>query len=317
MANPLSVTVGALASADADGICVSQTCPGAFDLAINGALASGYSATNVAAAQAVAGAGDLTLNGTLVSGGVAYLGGQRRVYITSAGNDTGITFTVKGTLSGEGNSGISYQSETITGSNTSVVATTKLFTTITAITASNAAAGNVSVGVQGSATLDKARRVLITSAGNDSGMTFTVYGTDWNSNPISQTVTGGNATTAVTTLDFLTVTRIKCSAATAGAVTVGTNGVAGSRPLFFDWAGAADVSLQVSVSGTVNYTVKQTVEDIAALGIASVSWVDHPDTDLVGATTVQQGNYGYVPRAMQIVLNSGSGSVTLHAMQAS
>lgn len=315
MAHPIQVTVGALASADADGISVSQTCPGAFDLAINGALATGFSATNIAAAQAVAGAGDLTLDGTSVADGVGQTGGQRRVYITSAGNDSGITFTVKGTLSGFGNAGISYQSETITGSNTSVVATTKLFSTITAITASGAAAGNVSVGLQGSATLDKPRRILITSAGNDSGITFTVHGTDWNNNPISQTVTGANAGTAVTTLDFATVSRINASAATAGAVTVGTNGVAASRPVFLDTFGDSPITTQVSVTGTVNYTVQYTLENPNTVGLANVNWIDHTDTALVGATATKAGYLVSIAAAQRVVLNSGTGSITMTVVQ--
>lgn len=316
MAHPIVVTVGALATADADGIAASQTNPGAFELSLNGALSSGSSATNIAASQAVGSATTLTLDGVLVKDGVAHLGGNKRIIITSAGNDTGITFTVAGTLSGGAANGIAYQSEVVTGSNASVVGTTKLFTTITSVTSSGAAAGNVSVGVNGSVTLDKPRRVLITSAGNDSGITFTVYGTDWNNNPISQAVTGGNATTAATTLDFATVDRIKLSAAAAGAVTVGTNGVAASRPIFFDPHADPAVGLQVSVTGTVSYTVQQSLDDPNRVGLASVNWVDHPDTNLVAATATKQGNYAYLPHVSRIVLNSGSGTVVMTAIQA-
>lgn len=315
MAHPIVVAVGPLASASANNICASQLCPGAFALALNGTLASGNSATSIAAAQAVAGAGDLTLNGTSVVGGVAHLGGSKRILITSAGNDTGITFTVKGTLSGDGVVGIAYQSETITGSNASVVSTTKLFTTVTAVTASAAAAGNVSVGVNGVATLDKARRVRITSAGDDSGKTFTVYGTDWNSNPISEVVTGANASTADSTLDFMTVTRISPSAAPAAAVIVGTNGVASSRPIILDHFGDIATALQVVVSGTVNYTVQQTLDDPIRVGPSGITWVSHPDTALVGATATKQGQCAYTPHAVRLLLNSGSGTATFTVIQ--
>lgn len=314
--DPMIVTVGPLVAADDEGISAKQTAPGAFALAINGALSSGFSATSIADAQAVSGAGNLTLNGTLVNSGVAYLGNGGYVAITSAGNDTGITFTVKGLYFGPNSQGGSYVSETLTGSNTSVVVTTKLFSTVTAVTASAAAAGDVSVGVNGSTTLDMARRVIITSGGNDSAKTFTITGTDWNNNNISQVVTGANIGIATTTIDFKTVTAIKCSAAPAGTVKVGTNGVAASRPLFLDRFSFPQTALQVDVSGTVNFTVQQSLDNPNTVGLANVDWINHPDTALAGATSSAQGNYAYAPQVTRILLNSGSGTATYTVIQA-
>src|SRR5579864_4719534 len=77
----------------------------------------------------------------------------------------------------------------------------------------------------GVATLDTARRVLISSGGNDSSITFTVTGTQWDGQTISQTVTGSNGGTVATNLDFLTVTKIVTSGSTASTITVGTNTV--------------------------------------------------------------------------------------------
>lgn len=96
------------------------------------------------------------------------------------------------------------------------------------------AAGNLTLNGAlvsgGVGTPDAPRRVSITSAGNDSGRTFTVYGTS-NAAPsiaISEAVTGANAGAAATTQDFATVTRIAVDAATAGAVIAGTNSTASS-----------------------------------------------------------------------------------------
>ncbi len=312
---PMIVTVGPLATADADGISASQTAPGAFALAINGALSSGFSATSIAQAQAVAGAGNLTLNGSSVSAGVAYLGDGAYVAVTSAGNDTGITFTVRGILYGPNSQGGTYQQETLTGSNTSVVATTKKFSTVTAVTASSAAAGNVSVGVNGTATLDMQRKVIITSSGNDTGRTFTITGADGSGNPITQTITGANAGAATSTLDFKTVTLVTCSGSTAGTVTVGTSAIAASRPIYCDNFSFPQIALQVTVSGTVNFTVQQSLDDPNSVGLANVNWVSHPDTALVAATATAQGNYAYAPRVTRILLNSGSGAVTYTVIQ--
>lgn len=78
----------------------------------------------------------------------------------------------------------------------------------------------------GVATFDVPRRVGIYAGGDNSGKTFTVYGTNRYGVSISEAVTGPNATTVNTTADFKTVTRVAISAASTGDVEVGTCGVA-------------------------------------------------------------------------------------------
>lgn len=78
----------------------------------------------------------------------------------------------------------------------------------------------------GVATLATARRIIITSAGNDSAKTFRITGTNADNNPIRETVTGANIGAAQSTQDYKTVTEVYASAATAAAVIVGTNTVA-------------------------------------------------------------------------------------------
>lgn len=167
--------------------------------------------------------------------------------------------------------------------------------------------------------LDKPRRVLFTTAADESGKTITLVGTDWNGNAITETITGPAAATGYTTRDFLTVTSITASAAFTGAVTVGTNGIASSRPIRFDTWANAQVALAVDVTGTVNYTVQQTLDDpndpANPVAYASIVWIDHADTALVAATASKQGNYGYTPSWCRITLNSGSGTVVLKANQ--
>jgi hypothetical protein len=312
---PMIVTVGPLEAADADSVCTSQTAPGGFGLAINGAYASGFDADAIATAQAVAGAGALTLDGVNANSGVAYLGDPSYVTITSAGNDTGITFTVAGLVYGPGGYGGSYQSEVVTGANASVVVTTKKFSTITSVTASNAAAGNVSVGVNGVATLDTPRRLLITDGGNDSGITFTVVGTDWNGHPITEIITGSNGTTVESTLDFATVESVILSGASALTVQVGTDGVASSRPVFCDNFNFAPMSLQVVVDGTVNYTVRQSLDDPNDVGYENVTWFNMESPDFNGETASKYGGLANAPRVIQILLNSGTGSARMTVIQ--
>lgn len=92
-------------------------------------------ATNLRAAAAVGGAGALVLL-------ISTLDVPRNLIFTSAGNDTGITFTTVG----KDVYGMA-MTEVVTGANAGVAAGKKAFSTITSITASGASAGNVSIGV--------------------------------------------------------------------------------------------------------------------------------------------------------------------------
>lgn len=322
----VSVEVGPLAAASATAIALSQTASGAAALSLDGASGTGADDDGIATSQAVGGAGDLTLDGVLVASGVAQLGTPSPVTITSAGNDSGITFTVYGTAYTPGGGPVSVV-ETVTGGNISVVSTRHVFQTVTRIEASGAAAANVEAG-RGAhvATLDEPRQVSIDSTGNDSGITFTVFGTDWNGNPVSETITGGNIAAVETTRDFATVTAIWPSGATAGDVTVGTNGVASSRPIRLDDYADAPVLLQIDVDGTVDYTVQGTLDDPTlddnsryfetTLDWADVIWIDHSTAALVNASTSLQGEYAIAPKFVRVTLNSGAGSLRFSVHQA-
>jgi hypothetical protein len=106
------------------------------------AVANGYATT-----QALGAAGPLALNGSLVTGGVGVPDAPRRVIITSAGNDSGITWTITGTQRSQQNS--SPLVEVIKGANIGVAASTQDFATVTSIVGSGATAGNVTAGTNG------------------------------------------------------------------------------------------------------------------------------------------------------------------------
>lgn len=77
-----------------------------------------------------------------------------------------------------------------------------------------------------------------------------------------------------------------------------------------------NVALGARVSGTVNYTVQYTFDDVFAdnYNPATGNWVDHPS--LTGKTTTTDSNIAYPVRGIRLVLNSGSGSATLTIIQA-
>lgn len=80
-----------------------------------------------------------------------------------------------------------------------------------------------------------------------------------------------------------------------------------------DIHGRPDISLQVVVNGTVNWTLQQTLDNPQT--VAAPTWFSHPDANMVAQTVSRQGNYAYVPAAVRVVVNSGAGSATLTIIQ--
>jgi hypothetical protein len=76
------------------------------------------------------------------------------------------------------------------------------------------------------------------------------------------------------------------------------------------------VALGVQVSGTVNYTVQYTFDDVFAKGYnpATGNWTDH--VSLTGQTATKDSNIAYPVRGIRLKLNSGTGSARLTIIQA-
>ena len=117
---------------DASGQCILTT--------LEGTTTAG-SVNGISTNATLSGASTMTINGSLNASGTAQFNGGANVKITSASNDTGITFTVKGTdLAGNA------LTEVIKGANGTATGS-KTFATVTEIKSSGATAGNVSAGV--------------------------------------------------------------------------------------------------------------------------------------------------------------------------
>jgi hypothetical protein len=166
----------------------------------------------------------------------------------------------------------------------------------------------------GVATLDKPRRVLITTTGNESTRSFTITGTNWAGQVWGETIVGPNNTTAQSVLDYATVTSITINGNAAAVLTIGTSGVASSPWVRLDEWSQPSTAIQASVSGTVSYTVQQTLDDpnspTNSVAVSSVNWVNSADTNFVNATATVQSNYAFTPAYARVLLNSGSGTVT-------
>jgi len=92
-------------------------------------------------------------------------------------------------------------------------------------------------------------------------------------------------------------------------------GTKNSTPVIMDYLGNPNVSLQVVVTGTVNYTVQQTLDNPNDAAVTP-TWFNHPDANLVAQIINRQGNYAYIPVSVRLQQTSGSGSAVLTVVQA-
>ena len=147
----------------------------------------------------------------------------QKVTITSGGNDSAINFRVIGT-----NADGSARNEIVAGASAGQTATSSGdFKTVTSITAVGTPAGSVTAGVavKTIASNAAARKITITSGGNDSGITFRIVGTKADGSALMETVTGATAGGVATSSgDFKTVTSITATGTPAGSVTAGVSG---------------------------------------------------------------------------------------------
>ncbi len=182
------------------------------------------------------------------------------------------------------------------------------------------AAGNFTLNgstvVNGVAVLDTARQVLLTFAASEVGHNFTLFGTNQSGAPISEVIAGTGIGTVASVLNYKTITRVAISAAATGAIQIGTNTVGAS-----DWrnlnlgVSPFNVGLAVIISGTVNFTVNYTYEDPnAPVGVAPVAFAI---TALSAKAANTDGGLLNTPvAAVQLVINSGTGTATLVIDQA-
>jgi len=182
------------------------------------------------------------------------------------------------------------------------------------------AAGNLTldgslVDTDGVAQLGTQRQVAFESAGNIATVVFTITGTDDSGAIISEDVTGINASTVLTTLDYATVTQIAADAAFASDVEVGTTGVGASQIVPLDqYISPFNVTLGLIISGTVNVTVQYTFDDVFGDFPGPHTWLDHPD--LTNAVGTGEGTFISPVSACRLLTNSGTGEAILRIAQA-
>ena len=178
---------------------------------------------------------------------------------------------------------------------------------------------NGSLATAGVATFDAPRRVGVASTGNDTGITFTVVGTDYYGRAQTEVLTGANNATAQTVRDFATVTSITPSGNTAANVTAGTTNTGSTPPHVLDAiANPASVSLAGIVTGVgVTWTAEQSFDDLSPAWNVNATPPTYFPTPLVNQAGNAVGALTQPATLLRLTLNStGTGSVALRIVQA-
>ena len=185
--------------------------------------AQALDANGISVAAAVGNNAALTIGGALASGGSVTNVGGRIVTILSAGNDSGISFTVAGTdVSGAA------LTESITGANAGTATGSSYFRTITSITAVGDPAGNVSAGIN-TAVAD----VIFAGRSRLQGINVVCSGT------------AGNLDFLNTSTDGTSIFKLGCvaSATVTRDITIPDNGLVFSDGIFINYTTATFTSL--------------------------------------------------------------------------
>ena len=177
---------------------------------------------------------------------------------------------------------------------------------------------NGSLTSGGMAVLDSPRQVAITSAGNDSGVFFTVTGTSPNGDPLGETIRGANAGVAATNNLFKRVLGVSASGPTS-SVTIGTATAPWFSPMLRmdEWADA-QLGIQVGVVGTVSYQVQTSFDEgpdslVNPVPVALMNW----DSSLTPAAAATAASFALPvsPLWVRLQLVSGTGSVRMSLSQ--
>ena len=162
-----------------------------------------------------------------------------------------------------------------------------------------------------------AKKIGFESTGNLSGVTFIVSGYEDKNKTIliSEGVTGPNNSTVETTYYFYSIQSIVASGAVATSVEAGPVDEAISQIIpikrTFSDRNERITGLTFIKTGTINYTVQQTNDNVQSKDDRTFNWLNSDDSNVVNATTSKNSNYTTMPMAMRVKINSYSSGAEL------
>lgn len=147
---------------------------------------------------------------------------------------------------------------------------------------------------------------------NYSASTVTFVGTDVDGYALTETISMPGASATVETTRFFKTLTSATPSVTIGADTmdIGMGASFASFAIGLDWRSGV-IGFNTIISGTVNYTIQYTIDNIQDLDNRNFNWLNSDDSGVVAATTSKSSNFIAIPTAMRFVANSQSGNPTI------
>ena len=161
------------------------------------------------------------------------------------------------------------------------------------------------------------REILITSAGDLSGIDFEIKGL-YNNKPVTETITGPNNTTVNSANFFNTINSISVSGNMGASVSIGTGGVGVTNWFPYDNLRTfSNLAIACSVTADIDYTFQLTYDNVYGLTQDQEAniYITNPIANLTNATTSVTEYSSNPIRFCRIFINSsnnnGKGIFTL------
>ena len=150
-------------------------------------------------------------------------------------------------------------------------------------------------------------QISFESAGNWSGVTFTITGKDQDGNSVTVTQTGPNATTVTTSVYFSQITAITSSGTVATDIEVGAADTLITKTVPLNAYSDYQATLEVNgLSGTISFTIEETFDDVLRTATHTSAGVENQDWSTVASaqTTAQTNSATLFANAVRLKINS-------------
>ena len=267
---------------DQDAISSSQSGIASSSLDFNGVSSVPSDSDGLVAIGSLAGAGNINITEGALSA-IASTNLSSFITISSPNNNASRTFTITGTDI-DGNP----QTETITGVNNNSIQSTKIFKTVTQISA-DGSLSPFNIGTVSAITNKEGTRISISATSDETNNTFQIVGTDVNGLSQTETIFGPNSGGTVYTKQlFKTITSITPSITTQGNIQAGT---------------APGFQFLATVEGTLEGAQFKLVQNTANIQNASRFGVSSSSNTLKGNLVLKPTSNS---EAIRILVDSGT-----------
>lgn len=118
-------------------------------------------------------------------------------------------------------------------------------------------------------------RIAIDSAGDVSGVTFTVTGTDQDGNATTEAITGVTTTAVESTTYWQTISQIAADGAVASGTFVGPVDEVITKTIPLNWRASVGASVAITaLSGTCQFDVDETFAEVQRAGASTWGWIE-------------------------------------------